>query len=181
MRSAPGYPGYPGYPGGRPGSPSNSWPPPTFQAPPPEPPRRRGTLFWALCIGAGVAIVGLIVQGTLLAVPLVADLAEQASASFGEPASETVLSESWYVDDVEVAYIEAGGTPCANEYCWEWLLLTQPDCATAAVTVEISESMFGDAQRRVEQSVETGRVTSVLVEALTDDGDYADITSIHCQ
>ena len=58
--------------------------------------------------------------------------------------------------------------------------MTQPDCATATVTVEISENLFGDAQRRVEQSVTTERVTSVLVETEEGDGDYADITSISC-
>lgn len=137
--------------------------------------------MYALCIGAGVAVVGLLVQGTLAAIPLVSDFAEEASASLAESSGDTVLSESWYVDGVEVAYVEEGGTPCENEYCWEWLLLTQPECATATVTVEISENLFGEAQRMVEQSVAAERVTSVLVETEADDGDYADITSISCE
>ncbi|MET0934229.1 MAG: hypothetical protein ABWX56_10970 [Mycetocola sp.] len=121
----------------------------------------------------------MLVLGTLVAIPIVSDFAAQASASFAEETG-TVLSESWVVDGVDVVYVEAGGTPCENEYCWEWLLMNQPDCATATVTVEISENLFGDAQRRVETSVTTGAVTSVLVESEADDGDYADITSINC-
>jgi hypothetical protein len=136
-------------------------------------------LFYAIWVAAGVLVVGLLIQGTVLAVTAVSDFAEEASASVTEQ-PETVLSESWDVDGVDVVYVEAGGSPCETEFCWEWLLMTQPDCTTATVTVEISQHLFGDAQRRIERSVATERVTSVLVETEEGDGDYADITSIRC-
>ena len=157
----------------------NAWPAASFSAPPPEPPRRRGWFFYAMWIAAGVLVVGLLLLGTALAVTAVSDFAEEASASVAEQRG-TVLSESWNVDGVDVVYVEAGGAPCRNEFCWEWLLMTQPDCPTATVTVEISKDLFGEAQRRVDRSVTIERVTSVLVEAEESDGDYADITSISC-
>ena len=130
-----------------------------------------------------MAAVGLLVQGTLLAIPLLSDLAETASASLAEPTGDTVLSDSWYVDGVEIAYIEEGGTPCENEteYCWEWLLLSQPDCANATVTIEIGDTPFGETRRWVERSIASEPMTSVLVEPEAEDGEYADITAITCE
>lgn len=146
--------------------------------PPPKPPRRRTIFFRTLWTAAGLAVGVLLYKGVLFAIGAITDVAEEASASLTDT-SGTVLSESWSVDGVDVVYVESGGTPCEN-YCWEWLLTTQPDCATAIVTVEIADTAFGDAQRQIEQSVAISGVTSVLVEAAADDGDYADIISIAC-
>ena len=127
-------------------------------------------------------VIGLTLQGGTLLSDAVT-LAVQDSdflTDTGDP-TETGLSDPWEVDGVEIVYVEAGGTPCESEYCWEWLLMTQPDCATATVTVDISENLFGETQRQIERSVTIDGVTSVLVEAEAGDGEYADLTSISCE
>ncbi|MET0713587.1 MAG: hypothetical protein ABWY26_06670 [Microbacterium sp.] len=123
-------------------------------------------------------MIGLTIQAGALVADAVTN-AVQDSDFFAEP-SEPVLSESWEVDGVEVAFVEAGGTPCDGEYCWEWMLLTQPDCATANVTIDISETQFGPSQRRIKMSVPIESVTSIVVEATPDDGDYASLIAITC-
>lgn len=176
--------GYSGYPGGfnglngdPNGAPPQQWasPTPVWQSSPPRP--RRGPLFHAAWIAGTVLVIGLAVHGTLFVSTMVADVVVESGSILG---SETVLSDAWTVDGVDVVYVEAGGTECAEEACWEWLLMTQPDCSTATVTVEISESMYGDTQREVERSVAIDQVTSVLVEAEPGDGEFADLTSVNC-
>lgn len=135
----------------------------------------------AAWIAGSALVIGLALQGGTLVGDAVTN-AVQNSDFVTDPAdlAESGLSDPWEVDGVEVVYVEAGGTPCESEYCWEWLLMTQPDCATATVTVEISENLFGEAQRQIERSVAIDGVTSVLVDAEAGDGEYADLTSISC-
>ncbi len=117
-------------------------------------------------------------QGVVLGTTFLADAV--ATSGYQSGRSGTILSDVWTVDGVDVVYVEAGGAACESDSCWEWLLITQPDCATATVTVEISDSVYGDTQREIERSVTSDRVTSVLIEAELDDGEYADLTSISC-
>lgn len=123
-------------------------------------------------------VIGLTIQGGVLVADAVTNAVSE-SEFFAEP-SEPVLSESWEVDRHEVAWVVAGGKPCDVEYCWEWMLLTKPDCATANVTVDISETQFGPSQRRIKQSVPIEEVTTIQVEAAPDDGDYASLIAITC-
>jgi hypothetical protein len=146
------------------------------QSTPPTPPGRRSWLFYTAWIAGGVLVVALVVQAALFAASFVTDAASEFG--FAEQ-SGTVLSEAWNVDGVDVVYVESGGTEC-EEYCWEWLLMTRPDCETANVTVEISDGLLGEAQRTVERSVTIEQVTSVLVEIAPDDGEFADLTAISC-
>ena len=176
-----GDPGYPGHLVERADNNSHAWPAAPFQAPPPPPApkRRRGWLVIAAWIGGAALVLGLTLQAGTLVADAVTD-AVQGSDFLADPVG-AIYSDPYLVDGVEVVEVAEAWTLCASESCWEWVLMTEPECATATVTITFT-NMYGNFPHEIERLVTVEPMTSIVVEAAEAEGDdYAQLTSISCK